>query len=119
MKLVRSVVKIERRRDGARREAVRRPRGAAWGVLWTGDEVRVDRPPEAGEFVAVDLHVEFSEPGCHAVRGVERFTLDCSDLGKVFDVAGGEIGRIVRAEGSLLSVEWLELAASADGVARA
>jgi hypothetical protein len=100
MKLLRAVAKIEERLA-----ADLAGQGCEVGLVWTCDEVIVDRVLETGEFLARDMH-ELDPAGeglTHRVLVVERVTRDANDLGWVYDAADVEVGRVVEMDGSLIS----------------
>lgn len=75
------------------------------GVVWTADDVRVDRDAVgAGEHVALDVRITGAIGETPTWQTVERVSREASDLGVVYDAGGSAVGRVVRVDGSL--VEW-------------
>jgi hypothetical protein len=76
--------------------------GGRIGLVWTADEVRVDRAQsQPGEHVAVDLIlvVDTSDEHPNVTRQMrirERFSSDPEDAGIVYDLAGARVGRVVQ-----------------------
>lgn len=82
------------------------------GLVWTVDELRVDRGKvRPGQYVALDVRIKGELGGTPIWETVERITSEASDLGVVYDAGGAAVGRIVRVDGSL--VEWVVMDSAA------
>jgi hypothetical protein len=105
------VAKLEKLEAAAAERA--RSRRQPVGLVWTQDDVRVD--PESlapGEHLALDVYVTGAIGETETWTTIERATSEPSDLGTVYDAAGGVVGRVVRIEGSLVELALADAAAS-------
>lgn len=107
MRLVRMIEKAE-----AAAAERRKAKAIPAGIIWSVNEVPYPGTLEAGQHIAVDLHlVEAGGRFYAGMRSVERVAAGPGDFGVVYDAAGVEaIGRVVSVEGRFVTIEW------ADGV---
>jgi len=104
MRLLKQVRRIEQKRLAAAAGAGVSLVGPV-ALCWSVDEARVGRPLVAGEFLAVDVHRVRVDGLAWEIRTVERVTSDSADLGFVYDASGSRVGRVVRLDGSLLTID--------------